>query len=453
MGGFAAGFTSGYGLVNDMEERKRRQAADAANAENLKQRYELAVQEARADEEYRKYMREQADREATAAEQAAAAARDKALFDMRQAGYENTLAFRQDARAGDESAARIAASRAQEASSVASTSKTKFDLQQSQTAARLDAARRGFTQWLPMLDPNGQGVTQSVLEGLKLTEGSALHPTAMLSQAAAGRIENAMGFVRGEKPLQPNSPELLDALNLGMDANLKAIQGAVGRNGVITNADVVSYEVVGQEEDGAPVLRLNLKVDAEGGSYEAPITVGRSTDPNAPAADIRLEDIINPVIGLSMVQAAVNEDPSMKRALLEQVRKSDPERFSAAERRGEEAYKAYMDRRKGVEDPELLGPELPITYFVDDALDKEYSRVVPSNLLPRDRAPSAAGAERDLGINEMRFFLMQEAQRESLTKSPQQIDAQLERIRNYNPAQIQEIYGRYQEVLGAGGDQ
>ena len=143
----------------------------------------------------------------------------------------------------------------------------------------------------------------------------------------------------------------------------------------------------------------------------------------------------------------------MKRALLDQVRKADPDRFSAAERRGEEAYKAYMTRRNGIEDPDLLGPELPISYFVDDALDKEYSRVVPSNLLPRDTAPSAAGAERDLGINEMRFFLMQEAQREYLTKSPQQIDAQLERIRNYNPAQIQEIYGRYQEVLGAGGDQ
>lgn len=440
MGGFAAGFTSGYGLVNDMEERKRRQAADDANAAALQQRYALAVQEAKADEEYRKYMRGQAERDAAAAEAAAEATRMKAIFDMRQAGFENLLAADQEARLKKQSQASIAASEASAAASTATTEATNFKLERDRVAARLDDARLGFTQWLPMLDPNGQGVTRSVREGLKATEGSALHPTAMLGEHMAARVDSAMGFVRGEKPIQANSAELLDALNLGMDANLKAIVGSVGRNGVIKNADVISYEVVGQEEDGSPVLRLNLKVDAEGGSYEAPITVGRSNDPNAPAADIRLDDIINPVIGLSLVQAAIQEDPSMKKGILQQVRLTDPERFKAAEKRGEEEYGKYMAARSGVDDQSLLDPELPMSYFVDNALADAFASMVPSNLLYREKS-----------VNEMRIELMQEARSKIGERGQEEVDAYIETVRNFAPGQVKNAYAKYEEQLRSGG--
>ena len=448
MGGFAAGFTSGYGLVNDMEERKRRQAADAANAENLKQRYELAVQEARADEEYRKYMRGQAERDATAAEVAAEATRMKAIFDMQQAGFENLLAADQEARLQKQSKASIAASEAQTAASKATLEKTQDELARGRAQDVIDRQQRAWTNLIGVLQqriPVSQ-VKPEILDSFNDLRGTPMDMFYLLNPETQRLANLATSFLSGERQLEGNEQEVNEALTFALqkDLSLLSKSGAVGRNGRINGAAVTGYDVIGQTETGMPVLNVNLRVSAEGGDYDSQITVGRSTDPNAPAASISFDEVLSAVGGYNLSLRALDEDPEFRENMRQLAYSRDPATYNTAITAAETAYKDYYDALPDVVKEQgyemVLDPNNPDAApvsrairdkqeFIDESLAVRFGPTMPSQLFgPLSRS----------GRSMMTTFILEEMAKQG--RAPEKIEDARRLLPKASDAELRQMF-------------
>lgn len=399
MGGFAAGFTSGYGLVNDMEERKRRQAADEANAAALQKRYELAVGEAEADAETRAYMRDQARREADARELTARFTQAKYVQDVRDAALDRIRQGKIDDQNALESKARIGASEAQAAASKANLQKTNFELAGARERAAIERQQRAWTNLVGVLQqqiPAGE-VKPEILESFKDLNGTPMDMFYLLNPETQRLASLATSFLSGERQIEGNSQEVNEALTFALQKDLSLLSkaGAVGRNGRINGAAVTGYDVVGQTEKGMPVLNVKLRVSAEGGDYDSQITVGRSTDPNAPAAAIPFDEILGAVGGYNLALQALDNDPVFRENFRQVAYSRDPEAYQAALTAAETAYKEYYDALPDVVKQEgfqtILDPNNPSAEpvtkplkekqeFIDESLALRFGPNTPKQL-------------------------------------------------------------------------
>jgi hypothetical protein len=399
MGGFAAGFTSGYGLVNDMEERKRRQAADEANAAALQQRYALAVREAEADAETRAYMRDQAEREADARELTARFTQAKYVQDVRDSALDRIRQGKIDDQNARESKARVEASNAQTAASKAGLEKTNLELAEARQRTAIESQQRAWTNLIGVLQ---QGIPASqvkpeILDSFKDLQGTPMDMFYLLNPETQRLANLAASFLSGERQLDGNEQEVNEALTFALQKDLSLLSkaGAVGRNGRINGAAVTGYDVIGQTETGMPVLNVNLRVSAEGGDYDSQITVGRSTDPNAPAASISFDEVLGAVGGYNLSLRALDEDPEFRENMRQLAYSRDPATYNTAIEAGEEAYKEYYDalpdvvKEQGYET--ILDPNNPDAApvsrairdrqeFIDDSLALRFGPTTPDQL-------------------------------------------------------------------------
>lgn len=448
MGGFAAGFTSGYGLVNDMEERKRRQAADEANAAALQQRYALAVREAEADAETRSYMREQAEREADAAELTSNFTRAKYIQGVQQDVRDQIRQGKIDDQNALESKARVRASDAQTAASKAALEKTQGELARARAQDVIDRQQRAWTNLIGVLQ---QGIPVSqvkpeILESFNDLRGTPMDMFYLLNPETQRLANLATSFLSGERQLEGNEQEVNEALTFALQKDLSLLSkaGAVGRNGRINGAAVTGYDVIGQTETGMPVLNVNLRVSAEGGDYDSQITVGRSTDPNAPAASISFDEVLGSVGGYNLSLRALDEDPEFRENMRQLAYSRDPATYNTAITAAETAYKDYYDALPDVVKEQgyemVLDPNNPDAApvsrairdkqeFIDESLAMRFGPTMPSQLFgPLSRS----------GRSMMTTFILEEMAKQG--RAPEKIEEARRLLPKASDAELRQMF-------------
>lgn len=352
MSGFASGFESGFGLVSQDLDRRRRAKLESEQLEIQRQR--------NADlDEYRKeslgLQRDAAraterDRMRRRALEATALVNESDEI-LRQTGLDRAARARQqeiDARNRELHDLEVQTARTQgEAQAIV--------LRQQKRREALERAVGGLS---------GNGSVRGAAEALAELEGSGMSPLRFVGPEAGRKLRVAQDFSSGKRS-DFGSEDFIEAVDFVMKPDTALMRGMVAGNrgiGEIQDMRVVAVEPV-QQEGGDVGVRMQVRVEAEGGAYTTYITRGRSTRADAEPAVIPLDDIMDRVAGATLSAEAVR-DPNIRDQLNQWANSTRPEVMESVRKA---ADRAYRDDKKAFEEANY-GETFPKTLndYVDD---------------------------------------------------------------------------------------
>lgn len=368
MGGFVSGFQTGYGLVQDTIEAKRRQTNAEREQELARERIE---REKRRDAELADY------REGTLGIQ------------RERLGIERSRAEREARESREESAARRAERMAN--AELRGAQAREIEQQTEINEAKLGQIRQreAFQKFVASM--SGNAPEEQSIEALRELEGTTLHPSYYLSPQFADLQRTAAQFASGQRT-DYDSPDFLKAVDHALKSDTDILRGIRSRRpgmGAIRGAEVIGVEPVGAGyvDGGQSGLKVRLRVDAENGSYESYITTGRSLDPDAQPAVVPVDRIMENLNGMQLMRYAFERDPEFRKEIRRRIYQSDPERYERAVEAGARAYRDYEESKKseGGELDQILGEsvgarELTREDFIDQSLATEFGPYMPGAL-------------------------------------------------------------------------
>lgn len=281
--GYADGFKSGFGLAESHFARKDHNER-------------LDKLDARAEEqiEYSRTRDEVADQRY----EAGIAHRDKreAVQDER---YEEGIAHRdkrelvEDKRWSENQGLKHAHLKLSQDQNQRQAESHKLQQQQEQEKAANAKAIKVLDLWSAGQQPDDAG--------LQTLKDAGLEPDVLFSEQLDGALATAEQVFTGQ--VRHDSPQAVSAMNSVFAGELKKGVGSKGSNGgKILSKEVEAIRLGDGENVPSDAVMIKLKVNTDKGSYSAPLTINRSSDPNDQVKLIPIDLLARHMKGLKVLK-------------------------------------------------------------------------------------------------------------------------------------------------------
>jgi hypothetical protein len=363
VGGFADGFTQGFGLINDAYTSKRKldMAEDELNYTRRKDRLDR-------DQNQRNFDAEQAAAQARyESEQAAAERRFQAQQTTAQNQYDldsQQLAAQQESNriTGGINAARAETELLKQKGIADEQARAEADAER---ARKLDSATAAVAELQIMMNaPTGTYTTEDVMRAVNATEGTAIDIKKYLGADVQAKVAGMTDTIRrglDSGDLNLNDRAILDGLSSVFDSQRGALIGRTVdasfpnapeayKNG---NWEVVDRRVVNAKSDPSNstinadvTVVLRDKNTGDVAYYDAPLTASR--DPSGERASVNVADAISGIAGVSMtIQELEKNRPMIENALIRSNFESEREFNSAVEQELQTLKQEKLERPNG----------------------------------------------------------------------------------------------------------
>jgi hypothetical protein len=391
-GGFADGFTQGFGLVQNQYNTEREMALEERRLSEAAARdqRQFEATQARLDRDYGLAVKAF---DADAKENAAAAEARR-----------RTEEFQQDI-TRQETAINATKAQAELARLEGINAEATRAEEQAERERRQNEAIQAITNLEIMRNaPVGTYTTEDIMREIKATEGTPLDVLRFLSEDTQQKIANlssTIGAGLNAGNLDLNNQAILDGLTSMFDSERGRLIGKTVDESFVNapdaykdgNYEVINRQVVSARQDANDPRLLNADVSVvlkhkDTGDvvyYDAPLTVGRSAD--SERAAVPIEEAISGIAGVSMlIQELENKRPLIESALIKSRFEND-QQFTAAV----DAEMSRLEQQKATPDSRRILAGTPNENLTSDQLRS----VARSNVLGiRDQSPDFSSDRR-----------------------------------------------------------